>query len=216
MLGSHNRIHIVLALDAVIKAGQQAVGVGRQIHAYHVCLLICDVIQESGILMGKSVVILLPYIGSQDEVQGRDRLSPGKLIADLQPFRVLCRHGIHDTDKRLVARKETVTSGQKISFQPSLAHMLGEHGIHDTSVSGQAVVAVQKLSVPVAVLCLEYLVEAVGHTLIRSENTEVPVLFVKLKNVADVSAQFDHILCLGLARRYLDAVLPEIRQPQIL
>ena len=57
----------------MIKAGQQAVGIRRQIQANHVCLLVCNVVKEARILMGKAVVILLPYVGSQNEVQGCNR-----------------------------------------------------------------------------------------------------------------------------------------------
>ena len=44
MLGCNDRIHIVLTLDAVIKAGKQAVGIRRKIHADNICFLIGDVI----------------------------------------------------------------------------------------------------------------------------------------------------------------------------
>ena len=66
--------------------------------------------------MGKSVMILLPYIGCQDKVQGRDRLSPGELVRHLKPFCMLCCHGVNNTDKRLIACEETVTAGEKISL----------------------------------------------------------------------------------------------------
>ena len=74
---------------------------------------------------------------------------------------MLSSHGIYDPDKRLVAGEETVASGQKITFQPSLAHMLAEHTVHDASVSGQAVIIVNQFSVPVAVLSLEYFVQTI-------------------------------------------------------
>ena len=142
VLGSHNRIHIVLAFDAVVEAGQQAVGVWRQVHAHNVCLLVGDMVKESGILVGKSVVVLLPYIGSQDKVQGSDWLPPGKLVGNLQPFCMLRCHGVHNTDKCLIACKETMASGQQVAFQPALAHMLAEHAVHNAPIPCQAVVIV--------------------------------------------------------------------------
>ena len=77
MFGSYDCVDIVLALDAVVKAGEQTVCIRRQIHADNICFLVGDVIQESGILMSKSIVVLLPYVGCQDEVQRSNRLSPG-------------------------------------------------------------------------------------------------------------------------------------------
>ena len=76
MLESHNGVDVVLALDAVVEAGEQAVGIRGQVHAHHVCLLVGDVVQETGVLMGKAVVVLLPYIGGQNQVQRSDLLSP--------------------------------------------------------------------------------------------------------------------------------------------
>ena len=86
--------------------------------------------------MCKSVVILLPYVRSQDEVQGSDRTSPSKLVTYFQPFCMLCSHGIYDTDKSFVTSEETVTTREKVTLEPSLAHMLTQHTVHDTSASG--------------------------------------------------------------------------------
>ena len=44
MLGCNKYIHIIAASDAVIKAGQQTVGIRWQIKTYHICLLICNMI----------------------------------------------------------------------------------------------------------------------------------------------------------------------------
>ena len=65
-------------------------------------------------------------------------------LQTFQPFCVLCCHGVYDTDKCFIACEEAVASGEKISFQPAFAHMLAEHSVHDTAVSCQAVVGIQK------------------------------------------------------------------------
>src|SRR5699024_1611311 len=118
MFGSNDGIYIIFALDTVIKAGEQTVSIRREIHADNICFLVGNVIQEAGILMSKSIVVMLPYIGGQDKVQRGDRLSPGKLVADFQPFCVLSCHRIYNTDKCFIPCKEAVASGEKISFQP--------------------------------------------------------------------------------------------------
>ena len=62
VLARHNDVHIVAALDAVVKAGEQAVGIRRQIHAHDIGLLVGHMVQEAGVLMRKAVVVLLPDI----------------------------------------------------------------------------------------------------------------------------------------------------------
>ena len=72
VLRSNDCVYIVLALDTMIEARQQTVSVWWQIHTNNICFLVSKVIQESWVLMCKSVVILLPYIRSKDKVQRSD------------------------------------------------------------------------------------------------------------------------------------------------
>src|SRR5699024_10337652 len=44
MFGSHNSVYIVFALDTVIKAGEEAVSIRREIHADNICFLVGNVI----------------------------------------------------------------------------------------------------------------------------------------------------------------------------
>ena len=94
--------------------------------------------------------------------------------------------------------------------------MLGKHTVHNTSVLCQLVIVIVHLRIPCAVLFLEGMIQTVGHGLIRSEDTEILVLFIQLEDIADISAQFDHILCLCLAGLYFNAIITEIRETQIL
>ena len=63
-------------------------------------------IDEARILVGEAVVILPPDMRRQQVVQRRDRLAPGDLPADLQPFCMLIEHRIDDVDEGLVAREK--------------------------------------------------------------------------------------------------------------
>jgi len=72
----------------VIHDGQQAVGVGRQIDARDARFLVDDVVDEAGILVRKTVVILLPDVGSQQVVQRCDIAPPRQLLSYLQPLGV--------------------------------------------------------------------------------------------------------------------------------
>ena len=68
MLGRHDDVDIVAALDAVIEAAEQAVCIGRQVQTDNIRLFVGDVVKETRVLMGKAVVVLLPYVGSQNQV----------------------------------------------------------------------------------------------------------------------------------------------------
>ena len=92
MLGCHNHVDIVAALDAVVVAGEEAVGVWRQIESHHVGFLVGHMVQEAWILMGKAVVVLLPYIGCKYVGERRYLLPPRQLVTDLEPLGVLREH----------------------------------------------------------------------------------------------------------------------------
>ena len=71
---------------------QKAVGVGRQIDAHDIGLLVRDVIDEAGILVREAIVILAPDVRREQVVQRCDRLAPRDLPADLEPFCMLIEH----------------------------------------------------------------------------------------------------------------------------
>ena len=129
---------------------------------------------------------------------------------------MLSAHGIYYTDECFVACEEAVTSCQQISFQPSLTHMLAEHGVHNTSVSCKEFVCIIFVTVPVTVCNFEYFSETVGHCLIRSEDTEVSFFLVQFEDISYESAKLDHILSLNSARsRYVNRVITEVRKSQV-
>ena len=216
MLGCNDNVYIVLASDTVIEAGKQTVCIGGKIHTDNICLLVGNMIQETGILMGKSVVVLLPYIGGKDQVQGSDFLSPGKLVTNLQPLCMLSTHGVYNTDECFIGSEEAMTTGKQIAFQPALAHMLGQVGVHNSSVVCQILVLLMIIAVPITLGFLEYLVETVGHGLIRSKDTEVLCILIQFEDITDEAAQLNHILLFnstGLG--YVYRVITEVRQTEV-
>lgn len=227
VFGRHNHVDVALALDTVIKAGQQAVAIRRQIAADDICLFAGDMIKESRILMRETVVVLLPYVGRKDEVERGNILSPRKFVGDFQPLCVLGDHGVHNTDEGLIGCEETMTACKDIAFKPALAHMLGEICVHDASLLSDIVVldihAIFGSSLIVD-LCLKgtrrYFkrrIHTVGHRLVGTEHTEVAALLIEFEDVADVLAEFEHILRLHRSGSiHLDAVLREIGQTKIL
>ena len=53
----------------MIEHRQQAIGVRRQINPNDVCLLVDHVIEEAGVLMGETIVVLLPDVRGEQVVQ---------------------------------------------------------------------------------------------------------------------------------------------------
>ena len=123
----HNDIHIVAASQAVIADRKQAVCIGRQIDADNIRLLVHDVIDEAGVLMAESVVVLTPDVRGKQIIQRRDRTPPGDVSRNFQPFGMLIEHRIHDVDERFVAGEKAMAPGKQITFEPTLAHVLAEH-----------------------------------------------------------------------------------------
>ena len=153
VLARHNDVHIVAALDAVVKAGEQAVGIRRQIHAHDIGLLVGRMVEEAGVLMRKAVVVLLPDVRGEDVVERGDVLPPRQLAAHLEPLGVLGEHGVHDADERLIAVKKAVASREQVALQKALAEVLGEHGVHHAAVGVEMVVDAGKLLVEEAAAC---------------------------------------------------------------
>src|SRR5262249_45626961 len=120
----NNDIDIVPAAQTVIRDGEKAIRIGRQIDTDDFRLLVDDVIDEARVLMAESIVVLAPNMARQQVVQGSDGSPPWNMVADFQPFGVLIEHRVDDVDERLVAREETMSAGQEIPFQPALTLVL--------------------------------------------------------------------------------------------
>ena len=217
MLGGHQHIDIVPALDAVVKAAEQAVGVRGQVEPHHIRLFVGHMVQEAGVLMGEAVVVLLPDVGGEDVVEGGDLLPPGQLPADLQPLGVLGDHRVHDADKGLIAVEQAVPPGEEVALQPALAQMLRQHSVHHPAVRLQLRVPDGIDGVhPSPAACLKHGGEGVGGGLVRSKDPEIPGLPVEGDEIPHIAPQHAGVLSLyraGLG--HLHPVLPEVWGAQI-
>jgi len=90
-------------------------------------------VEEAGVLMRESIVILAPHMRTQQVIQRCDLAAPNQAGRDLQPFGVLIEHRIDDVNERFIAIEETMPSGQEISLEPTLALVLAQH-LHDPSI----------------------------------------------------------------------------------
>ena len=133
LLAGHDHVDVVARAQAVVGDRQQAVGVGRQVDADDLGLLVDDVVDEPRVLVGEAVVVLAPDVRGEQVVQRRDRPPPRDVARDLQPLRVLVEHRVDDVDERLVAGEQPVAAGQQVALQPALAEVLAEH-LHHAAV----------------------------------------------------------------------------------
>ena len=140
LLAGHDHVDVVAAAEAVVGHAQQRVGVGRQIDANHLRLLVDHVVDEARVLVAEAVVVLPPDVRGEQVVQRGDRPPPGDVAGRLQPLGVLVEHRIDDVDEGLVAGEEAVPAGQQVAFQPALALVLAEH-LHHAALVGDVVVA---------------------------------------------------------------------------
>ena len=108
LLAGDDDVDVVAAAEAVVGDREQAVGVGRQVDADHLRLLVDDVVDEAGVLVAEAVVVLPPDVRAEEVVERGDRPPPGDVVAHLQPLGVLVEHRVDDVDERLVAREEAV------------------------------------------------------------------------------------------------------------
>ena len=173
LLAGDDDVDVVAAAQAVVGDREQAVGVGRQVDADDLGLLVDDVVDEAGVLVAEAVVVLPPDVAGQQVVQRGDRPPPGNLVAHLQPLGVLVEHRVDDVDERLVAGEEAVPAGQQIALEPALALVLAEH-LHHPAVGREVVVPREGLGDPGAVGDLEHVLPAVRVVLVGAEQPEVP------------------------------------------
>ena len=62
LLPGDNHVHVVAAAQAVVRHREQGVRIGRQIDADDFRLLVHDVVDETGVLMAETVVVLPPHM----------------------------------------------------------------------------------------------------------------------------------------------------------
>ena len=184
----------------MIRDRQQGVGVGRQIDARDRWSLVGNQINESGILMGKAVVVLAPDSRRQQDVLGSDRGAPRHVVlADVQPLGVLVEHGIDDMGKGFIGVEKTMTAREQITLQPADEGMLGKH-LHDAAIARElAAVGVFGKHVGHPGFFADFVnrLEPVGGGLVRAEDAEAG--HVVLHHIAQELAQGFGVLVLRCA-----------------
>src|ERR1700730_698019 len=214
LLSGADEIDIVAAAQAVIGDREQAIRVGRKINADHVGFFVSDVVDEAGVLVGETIVVLAPDMGGEQVVEGSNGLTPGNGTGGLQPFGVLVEHGVDDVNEGFVAREQAVAAGEEIALEPALAHVLAED-LHHPAVGGEMFVDGEGRSLPGFAGDFEDGVQAVGRGFVGAEEAKISRAQVAFHDVAQKAAKnaggFGDRLPGGF---HFDAVAPELRQMQ--
>lgn len=126
---------------------------------------------------------------------------------------VLVGHAVHDVDECLVAAEEAVPAGQQVAFQPSLAHVFGEH-LHDAAIGGQVLVVGGLFCLPGLVGLVEHRGQAVRRGLVGSHQAEV--VGVGGDHIAQIGAEYPGRLAGGGGRiGHVDGVVRDRREVQL-
>ena len=161
MLAGHDDIYVVTTAQTMVDHRQQAVSVRRQVDPDDLRLLVHHMIEETGILVRKAIVVLAPDMGAQQIVQGGDSLAPRQAARDLQPLRMLVEHRINDVNERLVTVEQPVPAGEQIALKPALALMFAQH-FQYAAGGCQKLIPRQRARLPLPVCRLEYRLQPVG------------------------------------------------------
>ena len=87
-----DEVHVVPTAKAVVCDRKQRVRIRRQIDAHDLRFLVRDMIDESRILMRKTIMVLPPHMRAEQVIQRSDRLPPRETSRRLQPLRMLIEH----------------------------------------------------------------------------------------------------------------------------
>ena len=212
----HHHVDVMPAAQAVIEDRQQTVGIGRQVNAHDIGLLVDHVVEEAGILVREAVVILLPDVGGEQIIQRRDLPPPGQFQRYLQPLGVLAEHRVDDANEGLIAVEQPVPPGQQISFQPTLALVLAEHRVQHASGGREEFIVLHFPGVPLTVGDFKNRAQKIRERLIGTEDAEITLILIQLGHVAQELAQHERILAVhGAGRRHIHRVDVEVRHAQV-
>ena len=171
-------VDVMPAAQAMIEDRQQAVGVGRKVHAHDIGLLVDDVVEEARILVREAVVILLPDVRGQQIVERGDLPPPRQLRCDLQPLGMLVEHRIDDVNKGLVAVEQPVPSGEQITLQPTFALVFAEHRVKHAPGGREKFIVLYHPGVPLTIGDFKDGAQEIRERLIGTEDPEIAMLLI--------------------------------------
>lgn len=101
LIGNYN-VDIILAVETVVHDRKKTVTVGREVDADDLGGLVGDDVEETGVLVSETVMVLTPDRGGKQNVERGDFGTPFDLKTLFDPFAVLVNHRVDDVDEGLV------------------------------------------------------------------------------------------------------------------
>ena len=115
LLVGHDDVDVIGAAQAMVRHGEHAVGIGRQVDARDARPLVRDEIEKAGVLVAEAVVVLPPHGRRKEDIEGWQGGAPCDVGRLFQPFGMLVEHGIDHVDERLVRGLVTVGLGALVN-----------------------------------------------------------------------------------------------------
>ena len=117
--------------------------------------------------------------------------------------------------ERLVAVEQTVSPGQQIALQPTLALVLAKHFKHAPG-GGEKLVVSSGGRVPLAIGDFKQRFQPVGERLVRTKDAEVALFTVQFHHLAEEAPEHTGVADAAHAGRgHLDRIVTEIWHLQI-
>ena len=91
---------------------------------------------------------------------------------------MLAEHRIDDPNKRFITVEQAVPSGQKVSFQPTLALVLAEHRVQYPAGRREEFIVLHFTGIPLAVGDFKNRAQQIRDSLIGTEDTEITLLLI--------------------------------------
>jgi hypothetical protein len=80
--------------------------------------------EESGVLMGETIVILSPDMTGEQNVKTWKIVSPADITACLHPLDMLIEHTSDDVNKSFIGVNQSMATSQEVTFEPTLTLVL--------------------------------------------------------------------------------------------
>ncbi len=129
---------------------------------------------------------------------------------------MLAEHRVDDANEGFITVKQPVPSGQKISFQPTLALVLAEHRVQHAAGGREEFVILYFPGIPLTVGDLKNRAQEIRDCLIGTEDSEITLILIQLGHIAQERTQ--HLRILGVhraGRRHVHRVDVEVRHAQV-
>lgn len=120
LLIGYDDIDVVGASQAVVTDREQAIRIWWQINPNNFWTLVRNDVEETGVLVGETVVVLPPDCGREEDVERGNLDPPFNLEALLYPLAVLVDHGVNDMNEWFVRVEETMSARENVALEPAL------------------------------------------------------------------------------------------------